>query len=338
MGRALIELLLSRGHAVHALARPGSETRVAKGAIAVTGDALDAATFARAIPPRATLVHLVGTPHPSPAKAAEFERVDRVSIGAATSAAASARAAHFIYVSVAHPAPVMHAYIVVREQGEALVGATGIPATILRPWYVLGPGHYWPYLLVPFYALGRLFPAHARAGDPSRTRDAATNGDRVDRRGGERAVCRRAHRRRAGHPAGTIAHGGTMSAPVNAWKVFDARTPILTCEYSFGTGTRPAICARWSLSAKAPRAGNRTPARSRSTRARGPRPGCRRTAAFPRTRTRRRARCSDGCRGRGVPSKRKHTNNSGCTSSPGNASGTRNGRASSGKNSWPPSG
>ena len=158
MGRALIELLLSRGHAVHALARPGSEARLPKGAIVVAGDALDAATFTRAIPPGATLVHLVGTPHPSPAKAAEFERVDRVSIGAATSAAASARAAHFIYVSVAHPAPVMHAYIAVREQGEALVGATGIPATILRPWYVLGPGHYWPYLLIPFYALGRLFP------------------------------------------------------------------------------------------------------------------------------------------------------------------------------------
>lgn len=159
MGRALIELLLSRGHTVHALARPGSQRKLPIGAIAVTGDALDDTTFASAIPPDATLVHLVGTPHPSPAKAAEFERVDLVSIRAATAAATGARAAHFIYVSVAHPAPVMHVYIAVREQGEALVGATGIPATILRPWYVLGPGHYWPYLLVPFYALGRLFPA-----------------------------------------------------------------------------------------------------------------------------------------------------------------------------------
>lgn len=165
MGRALIELLLTRGHAVHALARPGSEQKLPNGAVAVSGDALDRTTFASAIPPGATVVHLVGTPHPSPAKAAEFERVDLVSIRAATSAATSAHAAHFVYVSVAHPAPVMHAYIAVREQGEALVGATGIPATILRPWYVLGPGHYWPFLLIPFYALGRLFPA---------TRDQAT--------------------------------------------------------------------------------------------------------------------------------------------------------------------
>jgi uncharacterized protein YbjT (DUF2867 family) len=39
------------------------------------------------------------------------------------------------------------------------VSATGIPATILRPWYVLGPGHRWPYLLVPIYALLRLIPS-----------------------------------------------------------------------------------------------------------------------------------------------------------------------------------
>jgi uncharacterized protein YbjT (DUF2867 family) len=165
MGRPLIESLLSRGHVVHALVRPGSERKLPNGAVAVTGDALDAMTFASAIPPGATFVHLVGTPHPSPAKAAEFERVDLASIRAAAFAARTARAAHFVYVSVAHPAPVMHAYIAVREQGEALVGATGISATILRPWYVLGPGHYWPFLLIPFYALGRLVPA---------TRDQAT--------------------------------------------------------------------------------------------------------------------------------------------------------------------
>jgi len=104
-------------------------------------------------------VHLVGTPHPNPSKAAEFEQIDLASIRAAVRAAESAGVAHIVYVSVAHPAPVMRAYIAVRKQGEALIAATGISATILRPWYVLGPGHYWPYLLVPLYALGRLLPA-----------------------------------------------------------------------------------------------------------------------------------------------------------------------------------
>jgi hypothetical protein len=31
-------------------------------------------------------------------------------------------------------------------------------ATFLRPWYVLGPGHRWPYLFLPVYRLLQLFP------------------------------------------------------------------------------------------------------------------------------------------------------------------------------------
>jgi uncharacterized protein YbjT (DUF2867 family) len=57
----------------------------------------------------------------------------------------------------------MRAYIAVRREGEALVRAAGPAATILRPWYVLGPGHRWPIALVPFYAILRRLPA-TRAG------------------------------------------------------------------------------------------------------------------------------------------------------------------------------
>jgi hypothetical protein len=35
---------------------------------------------------------------------------------------------------------------------------SGLNATILRPWYVLGPGHYWPYLLKPLYFLAGQIP------------------------------------------------------------------------------------------------------------------------------------------------------------------------------------
>jgi uncharacterized protein YbjT (DUF2867 family) len=164
LGGALIDALLARDYPVHALVRPGSEARLASGAVRVTGDALDAASFVAAIPEQATVVHLVGTPHPDPSKAAEFQRVDLGSIRATASAAQRAGASHIVYVSVAHPAPVMHAYVAARVEGEALVAATGIPATILRPWYVLGPGHRWPMLLLPIYAMLRLLPA---------TRDAA---------------------------------------------------------------------------------------------------------------------------------------------------------------------
>jgi uncharacterized protein YbjT (DUF2867 family) len=158
VGRPLIAALLARGHAVHALVRPASAAKLPPGALPVIGNALDDTTFASAIPPAATVVHLVGTPHPSPSKAAEFQRVDLASIRATTAAARRAGVQHLVYVSVAHPAPVMVAYIAARQEGEALVRAVGVPATILRPWYVLGPGHYWPYLLVPIYALMRRLP------------------------------------------------------------------------------------------------------------------------------------------------------------------------------------
>jgi uncharacterized protein YbjT (DUF2867 family) len=173
VGRPLIEALLDRGYRVHALVRPGSEGKLPPGARAVVGDALNEATFAGAIPRGATVVHLVGTPHPSPAKAREFVSVDLASIKAGVAGARQATARHFIYVSVAHPAPVMRAFIAARREGEALVRASGIRATILRPWYILGPGHRWPYLLVPLYSLLRCFP---------KTRDGAERLGLVTRR------------------------------------------------------------------------------------------------------------------------------------------------------------
>ena len=47
----------------------------------------------------------------------------------------------------------MHAYIAARSACEAELQVSGLNATILRPWYVLGPGHRWPYALIPFYWL-----------------------------------------------------------------------------------------------------------------------------------------------------------------------------------------
>ena len=158
IGRALIQALIEQGYDVYGLVRPESEAKLPTQVHRVTGDALNAASFAHLIPLGATLVHLVGTPHPSPTKAAEFERVDLASIRASTEAARHARVGHLVYVSVAHPAPIMQAYIAVRVQGEAMVTASGIPATIFRPWYVLGPGHRWPLVLLPFYGVFQCLP------------------------------------------------------------------------------------------------------------------------------------------------------------------------------------
>ena len=74
-------------------------------------------------------------------------------------AAKAAGVEHFVYVSVAHPAPVMKAYIAVRRECETLLMASGLKATILRPWYILGPGHWWPLALQPVYRLMEQIPS-----------------------------------------------------------------------------------------------------------------------------------------------------------------------------------
>ena len=166
LGRALVPALQARGHTVRALVRPGSERRLPAGVAFVHGDALDAASYAAHVAPADTLVQLVGVPHPSPSKAPAFERVDRVSGLAAVAAARAAGVRHLVYVSVAQPAPVMRAYVAVRAAVEAEIRAAvsdesrSLPgATVLRPWYVLGPGHRWAHALRPMYALLRQLPS-----------------------------------------------------------------------------------------------------------------------------------------------------------------------------------
>lgn len=153
LGGRLIGTLLDRGHRVRALARPGSTHRLPPGAGLAVGDALDAGTYLGTVSPFDTLVHLVGTPRPNPSRAREFREIDLASALEAVRAAKEAGVRHFVYVSVAQPAPVMRAYVEARAEAEAAIRACGIPATVLRPWYVLGPGHRWPYLLLPAYAV-----------------------------------------------------------------------------------------------------------------------------------------------------------------------------------------
>lgn len=160
LGRALLPVLVDRSHHVRALVRPGSEAKMSAGVEIRTGDPLAATDIQGALADIDTVVHLVGVPKPSPAKARQFREVDLNSIKATVAAIAQAGArVHLVYLSVAQPAPVMKAYVAVRQEGEALIRAQGIRATFARPWYVLGPGHRWPCLLLPAYGLLRLLPA-----------------------------------------------------------------------------------------------------------------------------------------------------------------------------------
>lgn len=159
LGRALVRSLLTRGHRVLALVRPGSEARVPPGAEIVIGDALRPDTYASAIPRGSVFVQLIGVPHPSPSKAEAFQTIDRPAGLGAVRVAQSAAVSHFVYISVAQPAPVMKVYQAVRAEVEAAIRASGLDATILRPWYVIGPGHRWPLIFSPIYRLMALVPA-----------------------------------------------------------------------------------------------------------------------------------------------------------------------------------
>lgn len=160
MGRSLIPELLKRGHNVRALARPGSEAKLPEGCTRIIGDPLDGPSFVQEIRPADTFVQLVGVAHPTPAKAREFRAVDLASARESVQAALRAGIEHFIYVSVAQPAPIMKAYQEARAEGEALIRQSGLKrATILRPWYVLGPGRQWPRLLRPIYWMMERLPS-----------------------------------------------------------------------------------------------------------------------------------------------------------------------------------
>ena len=151
-------MLLEREHRVRVLVRSGSRAKLPAACEVVSGDALDANTYRQLIRPSDTFIHLVGVPHPSPARAAEFRAVDLVSAREAVNACAETGVRHLIYLSVAQPAPVMKAYIAVRAECEQMIRDRGLNSTILRPWYVLGPRHRWPYALLPFYKLCEWLP------------------------------------------------------------------------------------------------------------------------------------------------------------------------------------
>jgi nucleoside-diphosphate-sugar epimerase len=161
IGSRLIAALLQTGdYRIKALARKGSEHKLPPGCEVVTGDALDAGTYITSATGADVFIHLIGVAHPSPAKKAAFETIDLVSVQQAATVIKNNQLPHVIYLSVSqYPGRIMKEYRQVRATGEMLLKGTGARCSFIRPWYVLGPGHWWPVLLLPLYALARLIPA-----------------------------------------------------------------------------------------------------------------------------------------------------------------------------------
>jgi nucleoside-diphosphate-sugar epimerase len=161
IGSRLIKALLATGdYQIKTLTRKGSENKLPEGCEIIYGDALDADTYKNTIAPATIFVHLIGVAHPSPAKADQFKKIDLVSVHQAAKAAATAGIKHFIYLSVAmFPTNVMKDYQAVRAEGESILLQQNFVCSFIRPWYVLGPGHWWPLLLKPFYWLAKFIPS-----------------------------------------------------------------------------------------------------------------------------------------------------------------------------------
>lgn len=164
IGSRLIPVLQRQQHEIVALVREQSRSKLPNGCAAVIGSPLDGSSYREAVAGADTFIQLVGVSHPSPAKAREFVDVDLRSALEAIRVAQENKIRHFVYVSVAHPAPVMRAYTEVRQKCEDALRESGMNCTVIRPWYVLGPGHRWPYILLPLYRIAEALP---------RTRDGA---------------------------------------------------------------------------------------------------------------------------------------------------------------------
>jgi len=163
MGRRLIALLLNKGYAVKALVREGSQNQLPKGCSYVMGNPFDASAFSNTIPAGTTFVQLLGVSHPGPSKKEQFRTIDLASAKASAEAAKQAGVQHFVYVSVAQtPTSFMKDYQQCRSEGEAAIRNTKIPATFIRPWYVVGPGHYWPLLFWPLFTILEWIPSTSK--------------------------------------------------------------------------------------------------------------------------------------------------------------------------------
>lgn len=151
IGSRLINILLQKNFDVYALVRRGSESKLPSGTHVVIADPFLPESFSSKIPKGSIFVQLLGISHPGPKKKDLFRTIDLVSAKASALAAKVAGASHFVYVSVAQtPTKIMKDYQECRAEAEAYIESTGLPATFIRPWYVVGPGHYWPLLFSPF--------------------------------------------------------------------------------------------------------------------------------------------------------------------------------------------
>jgi nucleoside-diphosphate-sugar epimerase len=167
VGRAVLEVLVERGHAVRALTRREQAPRT--GVEWVRGDLGDRQALARLVEGAEVVIHVAGltTAH----DAAEFEVANVAGTLAVIEATVAAGVPRLVFVSsLAAREPGLSLYGASKARAERLVAASGLDWTIVRPPGVYGP-HDVDYLemfklarrgIVPVPPPGRSSLIHVR--------------------------------------------------------------------------------------------------------------------------------------------------------------------------------
>jgi nucleoside-diphosphate-sugar epimerase len=180
VGRHVVSLATAEGHEVHALVRHESAAlELQTSGARVTRGALDERTMREVVDGADALVHLAHVGHET--EGATFESVNVAGTRTAVAAAREAgvgRVVMFSGLGVARygMAPrCTNAYFQSKLAAEVALFRAGLPATVFRPSYIVGPGDGLLRHLLTAFASGRL----VRPGDgsyrmqPIAVRDAA---------------------------------------------------------------------------------------------------------------------------------------------------------------------
>ncbi len=163
IGSKLMQSLDLKKFKIIALVRPGSEHKVPAGIELLVADVFDPNSWKDRVPMHCIFIHLLGVSHPSPSKKKYFNSVDLRSVVLVADVAKLKEAKKFIFLSVAmEPSGIMLDFQQSKRMGEDYIRLQNLSSVFVRPWYVLGPGHRWPYLLIPLYFLLEKIPATAR--------------------------------------------------------------------------------------------------------------------------------------------------------------------------------
>jgi NADH dehydrogenase len=161
LGRHVVAAVRERGHAVIVLAR--GTRPLPEGAPAILGDAARGPLPLEHLAGCEAIVNLAGIKHEEGSQT--FEAVHVEATARLLEAARAAGIRRFVHVSVvcSRPDP-KNAYHDTKWRAEELVRASGLPATILKPGVVYGPGDDMVTHLVKMIRFAPVFPV-VGAGD-----------------------------------------------------------------------------------------------------------------------------------------------------------------------------